>query len=725
MASWVQLYLTAALCVAFLYIPGYLVMRGVGFSRAASIPLAAIVDVLAYSVLAAAYAVVGVPSSWSSLSAPPLAIGVALIAWRALRGRHGKGSSRSSGLVSCIASPSFDFIAPRPGGGSSDSIVGRSWFDLACLGLYVAMGVGVSVLAFGNSLGSPDFFVQEYDNLHHLGITQGYLSWGNWSSFQNTMYPIPSEAEQGPFDYLGFYPSAWSCLAAMAGQLTGASAAMAENAVNFALTAVAFPVSMHCFMRTVFASRPSIVPFGAVVCLAFTAFPWALFVFGPLYPNVLAFSLLPVMAASFIAIFRLGARRKERILFACAFCLGVASCVFTQPNAVFTVGVLLVLFCVYRLACWGGSPRAPRLGVRVLLCVIFVAAVAVLWVVLFNLPFLSGVTSYWWPTVRTLPEAVYDALSASYRMDSPQIVLSLLVLVGFGATFRHRGFLWMSFSWLLACAIYVIAAACDGPFKQLVVGFWYSDSLRVASFAAIAAIPLAAMGLWLVARGVLRAAEWVRSHMDGMRQHEGRRRTRLGSKAAVVAACAVAVALGVVIYRPGNAAVDYQEGDGAFPHMISVLRGMYDSSRDNVYDSDERAFVQKVKEIVPEGEMILNVPDDGSAFAYAADGLNAYYRYLNDYDTDYERQGSRLIRNGLSSIAENDEVKEAVRQSGTEYVLLLDQGDGEGFRGRRYFFTYEDGWRWQGILSVADDTPGFEVVLSEDDMRLYRITALD
>ena len=38
-------------------------------------------------------------------------------------------------------------------------------------------------------------------------------------------------------------------------------------------------------------------------------------------------------------------------------------------------------------------------------------------------------------------------------------------------------------------------------------------------------------------------------------------------------------------------------------------------------DADEEAFLARVAEVVPEGELILNVPDDGSVFAYATNCL--------------------------------------------------------------------------------------------------------
>ena len=62
----------------------------------------------------------------------------------------------------------------------------------------------------------------------------------------------------------------------------------------------------------------------------------------------------------------------------------------------------------------------------------------------------------------------------------------------------------------------------------------------------------------------------------------------------------------------------------------------------------------------------------------------------------------------------------AVRESGVQYVLLLDCGSGEGRTVSK--LRYEDA-DWEGIETINDETPGFTPVLSEGDMRLYRIDA--
>ena len=714
---WFDFVITVALCAAFLYLPGCLLLRGAGFSWLAAIPFAAVLDVTAYSLLAIVYAKVGIASSWATLGIPVAVIGAALLVLR---------------LARCCSSPAdlFDFISRADAGEAHGRSLSNSrWLQPSSLVLYVVVGIAVSALVYGTSMATPDAFVQEYDNLHHLGTTYSYLQWGNWSSLENTIYSSPADDAYDPFGYSSYYPSGWNCIAAMAAQISGVSASAANNAMNFATTAFVLPISSHCFMRTAFADRPSVVPFGAFVCTAFTAFPWAMLIFGPLYPNMLGFSLLPVLMAAFMAVFRMSARRSDRVAMAALFVLGVASCAFTQPNAVFAAAALLIAFCVSRISEWIdslGLCRSRRIARKLLLCVGFVVLAAAAWVALFNLPFLKGVTSYYWPPLRSPMEAVDDVLTLSYRLDSPQYALAALVLVGAAVTLFRRRYLWMTVSWLFVAVIYITDAAYDGVIKQLLSSFWYSDSLRVASLSAIAAMPLAALGLWAAAKALSAAVRKSAEAISRCGSSAPCRSGRLHGAVAVVASLAIAALAFAMVFRPDAILSRSLDGTGAFTHMISNLDWMCDTDRDDVYDPDECAFVQKVKEVLPEGALVVNVPDDGSAFAYAVDDLKVMYCYLGGYGGADEKGDSKFIRDGLANIARSYGVRQAVRATGAEYVLLLDQG-GQSYssRERRYLFTYSDGQNWQGILSITDETPGFEVVLSQDDMRLYRITALD
>ena len=87
-----------------------------------------------------------------------------------------------------------------------------------------------------------------------------------------------------------------------------------------------------------------------------------------------------------------------------------------------------------------------------------------------------------------------------------------------------------------------------------------------------------------------------------------------------------------------------------------------------------------------------------------------------------ENDFSRTIRQRLCDVASDAEVQDAVNKTGAQYLLILDQGDLDTEDHRRHNVTYNSD-QWVGIEAITDDTPGFEPVLSEGDMRLYRITA--
>lgn len=689
-----------------------------------SLCCAPFVSILLMNLLAATYSEAGIVSSWTTVLLPLIALGVILLGIRRAMRKIAASDAREMGKR---------LLHPQ------------SLRSFAMLAAYVVVGVAVTSAVFLGSLNDPNGFVQEFDNIHHLGVTRGFLESGDWSSLHVVLYPTAADQLINPLPDPAYYPSAWNVLAALAAQLSGADVPAAVNATNFAVCAVVFPVSMWGFMRTVFRHRDSVVCFGALTCLAFTMFPWSMLVFGPLYPNILAFALLPVMMAVFIRLFDPHLTVRSRLGLAGLFVVAVASCAFTQPNAVFSAAALLAPFLVWKTADLAGAAARARFGsnakvasVRLTAGLVAAASVVVVWVALFNLPFLEGVVDYNWPAFRSLDEAFADVVTGSFRMDVPQCALMALVLVGAVATLYKRRYLWMTVSFVLVAAIYVVDVVSDGVTKQLLSGFWYTDSLRVAAFAAIIAVPLASLGAWVVAVGLSRLIALV-PRLVGFHA----RRAANGAAAVLVAIAFAFAVYDVPSLMPlvaTNGAASSQLNDSnaqqggsaqwasesAFANMVATLAKMNNPFADDMYDPDERAFMEQVKELVPEGSLIINVPDDGSTFAYSVNDMNMYYRYLRTYGVDYETADSFFIRNGLANITYSPGVLEAVRHVGAHYVVLLDQGgDAYSQRQRRYLFTYENGKNWQGILSITDNTPGFEVVLAEGDMRLYRITAAD
>lgn len=693
---WVMFASAVFVGVLFLYLPGFLLIRAFRLPGLTALVCAPLVSIPAYVVLCLLYAQAGVFVSWPALFVPLLACGVVALAVGFLAGR-GKAVRLEADCFPAGAEKrgTFPFAIP----------------DWTMLGLYVGVGLVIATLCFVSFLGDPDSFIQAYDNVHHLGSMRGFLESGNWSPFASTSYATAADAAIDPLPGTGFYPTAWHTLAALLASALGVSPMLAANAVNFLFVAVVLPASMFLLMKAVFPGQPGALAAGALCVLGFSAFPWMLISFGPLFPNMIAFCMVPAVAFCFMALFA-PVGRGVRAAAAVLFCFGIACCAFSQPNAVFTAAVFLAPFCVYqavraadRLPVAPGHRRLVKVACGIAACL----AICAIWFALYRAPFLQGVVSHSWPAVYSKPHAIFSALTVGYRAVGTQIALAALVIVGMLATLRQRQLLWLSFSYAIMALMFAVSVSSDGPLQHLLTGFWYTDSFRTAASAALFAIPLASLGLWTAVR-------WCAS-LAGKARPQASYRNRV-----LACACAASAVLVLANYAPGLSVPVRSADQPAFTAVLNSLRQQNDPTVPDVYANDERAFVQRVEEVVPPGEVVLNIPDDGSALAYGVDGLRVYYRYLRIYGTESETEQSTLIRTRLASVATDDRVKEAVRSVGAHYVLLLDN-EGPASASPR-FFTYEGGENWKGAEAVSDDTPGFEVVLSEGDMRLYRITAV-
>ena len=697
-----------ALAGVFLYLPGFLMLAAARVRAAAALCCAPAASVACYAVLTAVLPYAGVAASWRTVFLPCVAAGGLALAF-SLR----IGSSVALCSLGCAA---FGDDSKRARRG-----------NIALLALYIAAGLAVTVVVFVKNLDGPDSFLQAWDNAHHLSSIRAFVESGNYSMLTTTSYAAAADAAFTPFPgESAFYPSAWHCLGALVVDATGIPVVMAANVVNTLVAGVVIPTSTAFLMARLFPRRRGVRLCGAAVSLAFATYPWGFLTFGPLYPNLLSYALLPLAPALFTALFDEGTPARERVRIAALFCLVVVALACSQPNAVFSAGVLLAPFCV-REACraarrFGGS-RGRRRALAAGFGVAAAAGIALVWWLFFTAPFMQGVVGFDWPAKEELHQAAANAALLSFGYAPAQLLLSACTAVGLLCVLADRDLRHVGCAFLLACAINVVDASCDGFLKHLLAGFWYTDQLRTASTAVVAAVPLAAFGFFHIARAAAGAIGRCVSHGGAEAGSARFAATGRGMGAAVAALMAVAV-----FYPsfdiPGHHHVE--TGFGAIRERVEKQNSVVEM---NYLDAAEKEFVAQVKLVVPADEPLINSPDDGSVFLYGYDGLRAYYRSLAGYSLESgESRDSVLIRTGLYRIAEDEEVRAAVERAGAHYVLVLDQGKTDGLDSdeekRRFLFKDDiDQEIWSGIRAIDDDTPGFEAVLSQGDMRLYRIVA--
>lgn len=667
---WTSFFVYVAALVAVLFVPGYALLRCVGLDKTISLGFSPVVCIVLFCFLGCAFHEVGIASS----SAVYIAVLVA-----------------SCIGVACVKVGSGGFNL-------SAEIVFSSATKI--LALYVVFGVVAASYMFLLPLDGPGSAVQTYDNVHQFGLIRSFADSGFWCSFHTTLYLDPASSVIDPIPGSGYYPAAFHLLSAFLVDMFGCGVNVSANAVLFSFTAFVLPVETFVFLRVLCNGDLTSTLFGAPFFAALPSFPWLLVDYWPLYPNIISMVLLPTLIVSFIKVLADGLPLRVRCGYATLFVLSLLCTVFTQPNSAFSAAVFLIPFVVYRSAqvapgCRGSNARIAK-WIAGGLCLFACAAV---WVALVNAPFLQGVINFYWHPVFDWMQAVISVFGMTMLSGGIIPVGFLVLLIGLVSGLLDPRTRWFTCSFLLVSSIYVVAASTgDVWLKHFLSGFWYTDPYRVGAFASLCAVPIAALGAKTIYRAVSGAFSRFVRH---------KRWSKRPLQISVLSLCL----LGMLGSGLGDGPLASLEGNAA---MLNNQAGYAP------YDAAKRDFSQRAVALIPEGELLLNDPYDGSLFAYGIDGLNLYYRHMSGYDGvdgGWESADSEAIRLHACDVAVDKGVRQDLADLGIRYVLKF----GEAPEWSSSVFPDYVRGDWDGIECIKDDTPGFSVVLAEGNMRLYEI----
>ena len=746
---WLQFVISLGLFLLILVIPGFCFFRLLKAPRLDALLLSPAFSVSLYSALGILYGLLGISSSVVSVFAIPLAL---LLAGSAVKLAKEKGRLAASGK-------------PR-----ESVIPGCSCADARMAAFYLACGIIAGTVFFLKPLDGADSFISTYDNLYHYNAIRALVESGYWSPLNTSCYlALPSALNPmpgGTYPLDGYYPLGWHILLALLMELFGCALPVAVNVANFAFTSVVFPLGMYLLMTVLFRKKSTLAA-GALCSCVCAAFPWYMLLEWPLFPNLAAFCLIPVLAACFTRLARGLATRVVSgevpgegfgapvllagFLFACVACAAI------HPNSIFTAALLLAPFVAWMFAWAFGGRYGVVAGIVGGIAV--GAIIVIAWVLLANADSFKYVMDEA-TKARQLPEEAWTAVAEfSFMNKAGQPILFVFALVGVVAVLASRRNCWIIASFALAVLVYVASASFEeGPLRQILTGFWYSEPKRIGSIVGLASMPLVACGLSalyelvtaLVAR--IWGARVGARRADVCRESAGQA-VRIGQvggcandrglnnesnclpangegichmRAALAAVFALAF-VGVVFFAPYvppanqehlDQSQDVQELDATAAH-ISALQGMALYAKMNyenpVLDREEVAFIQEAAATIGPNQAVINLPYDGSLIGYGLTGLKAYYLERYGYEGAHETPESALIRTKLSEISTRSDVLEAVQDTGCRYVLLLK-------RDKDIVYNFDESL-WRGISGIDDATPGFTLVLSEGDMRLYRIDA--
>lgn len=677
---------TVAVAFALLYLPGYLFFRPLRCARLLSFLIAPIFSLAGYSLVVQICSMIDQPCSGMLAVAPVFLVAICcFVASRFIKKK-----------ASLCGETSLGFPFKK----------GDWKILLLLLGISFCLCVGIYVKDIDGASG----FLQAYDNYSHLGVVRAFLDSGNYSVLSTTLYPNAMGEGDSPWgaSSASFYPALFYAFSAIVISLLGCPVTLGINAVIVVTGALLFPASMFLLLRKIFQEQKYLLA-SSLCVMAFASFPWGLFVFGPLTPNLFAFSLLPLILSLVMAIVSSGFRFKERMVTIVLALVGCIVVAIAHPNAIFAAYLLLTVFFARRIyQVLESKGRIIRWGSVVL----FLMAFLVGWYAMYKLPALQGIINFTWGSLGSKSQVLADVLAVAYTpLTAPQWLLAFLTALGVITGLFRREYLWVSLTYILIGVVFVLGCSSDGFLKHFLIGFWYTDPYRIAAILTISAIPVAAMGMVCFCDTI---KQFGGKFSD---LFQGRENRAIGLGLFGVLFLLLNFYPSVTLPNSEKITTTF----GAFHERMAVLQS-------HCVDYEEMEFMKKVREVVGQDAVIINDPYDGSAFFYGADGLDLFYRQFHGYYSKSETESSIDMREHLADAAENEEVAKAILQTKAQYVLLLDAKEitnivdtDQDTRLEEWDPTRAAIEYWEGLYRIEDDTKGFELILSDGDMRLYKI----
>lgn len=686
---WLSFLLAFIATGLLLYLPGALFLSSLRLSRSFCLTVAPPISLALYGILEIVEQKLRCSGSFSSIAGPVflLCFVVFVVNQMLVRSSNRRGSSFVS-----VRIPNYE-----------DGT--KTGLQIA-LPMFIAMGVLLTGFIFVRSLDGADSYSQLYDNAWHMGIVRKFLVTGNYSTLTSGDI-VPTLGST-------FYPTGWHSLVALVSDLVHTSPLVAANAVNAFILACVFPTSMYFMLTIIMPKLKTGLVLSAFTVMVFASFPWRFLTFGPLYSNLLSFAVLPLSIALFVIVLDWRTTKKNRLIAGFVLLLCLVGMVMTQPNVIFTVGILVVPYLFSQIPSYLRfihTERIRKLTVVLVISAVFVM-ILLIWLGIYRLPFMQRTVTWQWPSIESVPQALMDITYVGFHDAEPQFLLGLLVLLGMVYTVVHREYLWITCAYAIMCFLYLLSSATDGRMKAVLTGFWYHDAYRLGAAAVLFAIPLSGIGMWLSIKVFLKMTDGILADLTV-------------SKNQILISVILVILTTVVNCFPNYHLRGRYSVDTAMGAIVRDLTYTNSKSKPKSYTKQEEEFVAKVQKIVPNGEVILNQPYDGSVYAWSVNGLNVYYKAWQGNWMGESTKQNTIIRTSLSSLERDPHVCTTVVNSRAKYLMLLDRSDYKSDPDNKEtamsdYAKYVRG-DWAGIDSVTDDTPGFTKVLSEGNMRLYKI----
>lgn len=672
--SWLYFFLDLCIAAALLYGPGSVAFRFAGFRLEASICLAPSFSLSAFVVVGILLGLAGINVSNVKFLLICLLVTLVLLIVSGVFSRLCERKRLPHVQYDSQNGPTFSLIA-----------------------LYLLIAAIFVTVLFILPIDGPYSFSTSNDSSAHLDFIRVFVESGTYSTLH-----VSQDVSLVPLS--GFYPAAYHVFCAALTALPGCTVTMASNIAVVVICGAVYPLGSLLVCSRLFGSRALETRAGALACVGNVGFPWAFLVWGHLASNLLAFALVPAFVFLFWELlFPLENRSFAKVFVSLSvvfFAMAIA-----QPNAVFTGGIFCIpiIFCFVRdrILVMNPSLHKSHFSRSLLSFLLVVSFVLAIWTLLYLSPFLSGIVHFYWSNDASLGQAFVSALELKYGgMFEIQYLVAPLLLLGFFLSLTRSSVKYVSWLYLFCTLLFIASYTKDFPLQSFFSGFWYTDYYRVGAMAAMCSTPLLCVAYSAIARAFIRLVQ------------------RFARVLRVSFCFAGSLVFLYFLLLPSFQLADGSWFDTPFGSIKSNVERTYSMNNLEGIDAEEWDFIGKCIPIVKD-DVVINLPFDGSGMLYGSTGMNVVYRNIKANPSNLT---DKPIRMGLCNFASDKRVSDCVRNLNAKYVLILDSNSPSG---SIIPYVPHDRKDWSGIFDITENTPGFELVLSQGDMCLYKIDVND
>lgn len=508
----------------------------------------------------------------------------------------------------------------RDAGVANEDPVPWSWSRHAWLAAAVLVATAMGVVTMG--IASRDFTAipQWWDAEFHANAIRFIADTGN--SAPSALAAINDTASTG-----FFYPNAYHVLDATVVQIGGWQVPQVLDVSN-AFQVGLFSLSSAVLVKEV-TGRPALSVATGVLACAFTAFPYDVLVWGPLFPFTAGVALIPGLLAMLVRSLSSPTSGQLAVTAICG--VGLTA---VHPSVTIAAVIPAVLYLAQR---WIKARRVSLADLRALGLIAVLGLAAGFFQLLGVLMVSGGAATFTWPPNLIASDAVGQLATGSRSTGLPQWWLVALCLVGVASVRSAGKLLW----WLIGGAVFgllfVLDASSGSPLVVRLTQPWWNDAWRLYALAALGMVVLAAVGLVAIGDALAKLS-----------------RRRIGAMAVVVL---VIAALTHGLYAERN-----------------TRRLAFTFSDGPVVSQVERSAMHELAKLAPQGSLVMNDPFDGSPWMWSLEGVHPVFGHAMILPQDAQPVGAQrvMLLENLNKLDTDSSVRAAIRDLGIRYVFLSD-----------------------------------------------------